>query len=107
MDIREFISKFKNHPVLFIDTGMSLRYLENSFSWDALLKRISFDLTNSDEFFYDIKSKYHDEYGYKYDLIASDLQKRFDEDVMNDRNGKFKYINDEFYELMDKGKNIS
>ena len=33
-----------------------------------------------------------------YDLIASDLQKRFDEDVMNDRNGKFKYINDEFYE---------
>lgn len=39
MDIQEFISKFKNHPVLFIGTGMSLRYLENSFSWDALLKK--------------------------------------------------------------------
>lgn len=26
---------------------------------------------------------------------------------MKDRNGKFKYINDEFYALMDKGKNIS
>lgn len=107
MDIREFISRFKNHPVLFIGTGMSLRYLENSFSWDALLKKISFDLTDSDEFFYDIKSKYHDEYGYKYDLIASDLQKKFDEDVMRDRNGKFEYINDEFYDLMDKDRNIS
>lgn len=51
MDIREFISKFKNHPVLFIGTGMSLRYLENSFSWDALLKRISFDLTTAMNFF--------------------------------------------------------
>ena len=107
MDIKSFISRYKNHPVLFIGTGMSLRYLKNSFSWEALLKKISFDLMNSDEFFYDIKSKHHDEYGYKYDLIASDLQKRFDEDVMNDRNGKFKYINDEFYELMHKGKNIS
>ena len=107
MDIKEFISKFKNHPVLFIGTGMSLRYLNNSYSWESLLKKIAFDFTNSDEFFYDIKSKYQNEYGYRWESIASDIKKRFDEDVKNDRNGKFKYINDEFYNLMSKGINIS
>lgn len=107
MDINSFISKFKNHPVLFVGTGMSLRYLKNSFSWDKLLKKVSFDLTNSDEFFYDIKSKNYDEYGYNYDLIAFELQEKFDEDVKNDREGKFKKINDEFYNLMEKNINIS
>lgn len=27
MDIQEFVSKYKNHPVLFVGTGFSLRYL--------------------------------------------------------------------------------
>ncbi|MBU5669275.1 SIR2 family protein [Peptoniphilus sp. MSJ-1] len=107
MDIKTFISKFKNHPVLFVGTGMSLRYLNNSYSWDALLKKIAMDLTGSNEYFYDIKSKYHDDHGYKYDLIASDLQHKFDEDVRNDREGKFKYINDQFYDLMEQDINIS
>lgn len=32
MNISEFISKFSNHPILFAGTGMSLRYLDNSFT---------------------------------------------------------------------------
>ncbi len=40
MDIREFISKYRNHPVLFIGTGFSLRYLSNSYTWDGLLKNL-------------------------------------------------------------------
>lgn len=32
MNNKDFIVKYKNHPVLFIGTGMSLRYLNNSYS---------------------------------------------------------------------------
>lgn len=33
MDIQEFISKYHNHPVLFVGTGLSLRYLKNSYEF--------------------------------------------------------------------------
>lgn len=36
MHIGDFIKNFTNHPVLFVGTGLSLRYLENSFTWDGL-----------------------------------------------------------------------
>ena len=107
MNIKEFINGFKNHPVLFIGTGMSLRYLKNSYTWDALLKYISFELTGTNEYYYDIKSKYEDDRGYDYPKIASELEKGFNESVKSERYGKFKVINDTFYENMDKNKNIS
>lgn len=44
MQLSDFIRQFRNHPVLFVGTGMSLRYLENSYSWDDLLKKICFEL---------------------------------------------------------------
>jgi hypothetical protein len=31
MKIEEFISNYKNHPVLFIGTGISLRYLKKDY----------------------------------------------------------------------------
>ena len=40
MKINEFISNFNNYPILFIGTGMSLRYLKHSYTWDDLLKHI-------------------------------------------------------------------
>lgn len=43
MQVQEFIGNFRNHPVMFIGTGLSLRYLENSYSWENLLKKIAFD----------------------------------------------------------------
>ncbi len=51
MDIFDFINNYKNHPVLFIGTGFSLRYLENSYSWEGLLKKIAFELKGNNEFF--------------------------------------------------------
>lgn len=39
MNIQEFISNYHNHPVLFVGTGLSLRYLKNSYSWDSLLQK--------------------------------------------------------------------
>lgn len=107
MHISEFINNYKNYPVLFIGTGISLRYLDNSYTWDGLLKYISFQLIGSDEFYYDIKSKYEHNGEFDYTKIASELEVVFNEKVTKDRHGKFKLINDIFYENMSKGINIS
>jgi hypothetical protein len=107
MHISEFIKSFTNHPVLFIGTGMSLRYLENSFTWDGLLSYISKQVKGTDEFYFDLKSKHEKDGTYDFSKIAMDLEKTFNEDLKNDRNGDFKNINDEFYENMKKDINIS
>jgi len=107
LKIKDFVGGFNNHPVLFIGTGISLRYLENSFTWDGLLKKISYELIGNNEYYYDIKSRYEENGDYDYTKIASELQERFNEIVTKDRNGKFKKINDIFYENMEKGRNVS
>lgn len=100
MHIKDFIRNFKNHPVLFIGTGMSLRYLENSFTWDGLLSHISEQMKGSDEYYYDLKFKYEREGLYDFPKIARDLENEFNETLKNDRNGKFREINDQFYANM-------
>lgn len=107
MNISEFIGKFRNHPVLFVGTGISLRYLENAYSWDELLKKICFELKGNNEFYYDVKSNHCYDGKYRYDEIASDIEKEFNDILLADRNGKFKEINDLFYSNMEKGINIS
>lgn len=107
MQLSDFIRQFRNHPVLFVGTGMSLRYLENSYSWDDLLKKICFELKGYNEYYYDIKSNHCYDGKYKYDEIASDIEKEFNSTLVSDRNGKFKEINDLFYSNMEKGINIS
>lgn len=109
MNINKFISKFENHPVLFVGTGMSLRYLENSYTWDGLLKKISKELTNNNEFYLDLKSKCYENRNdsYNYAKIATLLEKEFNEKVAANRDGKFKEINDIFYENMEKDINTS
>lgn len=107
MNIEEFINKYHNHPVLFIGTGVSLRYLNNSFTWDNLLKRISIDLSGTEETYYDIKSKCEISGKYDYPKIAKLLEESFNSKLESDRNGKFKSINDAFYEKMKTGKNLS
>lgn len=107
MNIKEFISKYKNHPVLFIGTGISLRYLKNSYTWDGLLGKIAYDLKENNEFYLDLKSSCQENGKYRFDKIASLLEVEFNKDLIADRNGKFKYINDIFYKNMEKGINIS
>lgn len=107
MNIAEFVGKFHNHPVLFVGTGLSLRYLENSFSWDELLKKICYELKGNNEFYYDVKSKHCYGGRYKYDEIATDIESEFNSILVADRHGKFKEINDMFYENMEKGVNVS
>lgn len=107
MNIKEFISRFNNHPVLFIGTGISLRYLENSYTWDGLLRKISFELKGNDEFYYDLKSSNQSDGRYNYESIATILEKEFNTIVSKDRNGKFKDINDMFYRKMSNDINYS
>lgn len=107
MHIGDFIKNFTNHPVLFVGTGLSLRYLENSFTWDGLLLYISNKIKGSDEFYYDLKSKYEEDGEYDYTKIAQELEIEFNKVLMSDRNGEFKEINDQFYENMAKQIKIS
>ncbi len=107
MEIKEFVSQYKNHPVLFIGTGFSLRYLQNSFSWDGLLMKIAVDLTGNPEFYYDLKSESIEGDEYRYDILATKLENIFNKKLAEDRNGKFESINDIFYENMSHGKKLS
>lgn len=107
MKIHEFISRFSNHPVLFIGTGMSLRYLENSYTWEGLLAKIANDLKGNMEYFFDLKSSCYNDGKYDYSKIAHHMEQDFNKQLIEDRNGKFKAINDIFYDNMQKGINFS
>ncbi len=107
MNINDFVSRYKNHPVLFVGTGVSLRYLENSYTWDNLLKTVAFELKGNNDFYLDIKAESENSGKYDYTKVAALLEEEFNKKLENDRNGKFKYVNDIFYENMEKEIKIS
>ncbi|EDN9329693.1 SIR2 family protein, partial [Listeria monocytogenes] len=108
MNVDSFINRFNNHPVLFIGAGFSLRYLEHSYTWEGLLKHISYELTGNNETFLDLKSKSQNSDGtFSYEEIASDIESLFNNTLSQDRDGKFKEINDVFYDNMENGINLS
>ena len=107
MNIDQFISQYSNHPVLFIGTGISLRYLSNTYSWDDLLKKICTELKGDSEYYLNVKSKYFENGKYRYDKIATEVEEEFNDALLVDRNGKFKEINDDFFEAMDAGSSLS
>jgi hypothetical protein len=103
MNINEFIAKFSTHPVLFIGTGISLRYYENAFSWYDLLRQIMIDLTGNEEDFLNIVS--HEDGNLP--AVSSQIEIKFNEALEHDRNGKFKSVNDRFFEAMRNKQNLS
>ncbi|WP_129019532.1 SIR2 family protein [Edaphocola flava] len=107
MTIQEFISQYKNHPVLFVGTGISLRYLKNSYTWDGLLKKIAFDFTQNEEYYLDIKSQCYIDGKFNYLKIAEILENAFNQHLQENRSGKFEAINNIFYEKMANGIFIS
>ncbi|MBT0074521.1 SIR2 family protein [Vibrio alginolyticus] len=107
MNIREFISQYRNHPVLFVGAGLSLRYLNNAFTWDGLLKHIAFELKGNNEFYLDIKADSRENGKYDYTKVATKLEQEFNADLGKNRDGKFKEINDIFYREMEKENFLS
>ena len=55
----------------------------------------------------DLKAKHYKNSKYNYAEIASVLEQEFNNNLENDRNGKFKEINDIFYKNMEQENNIS
>jgi hypothetical protein len=107
MHIKDFIGTYKNHPVLFVGTGVSLRYLKDSQTWDSLLRKIALELTGGTEYYLDLKAACEINGKYDYTKIAGLLEIEFNSRLKEDRNGPFKAVNDKFYEYMDQNKNIS
>jgi hypothetical protein len=107
MDIKEFVSGFRNHPILFIGTGISLRYFQDSYTWDSLLRHVAYELHENEEYYLDVKSNSEVDGKYDYTKIASELEKDFNSYLQINRNGKFKEVNDIFYKLMEEGVNCS
>lgn len=108
MNISEFIGNYKNHPVLFIGSGFSFRYLKTSYTWDQLLAKICEDLCGNDEMYLDIKSSCTAANGYcSYPQMASKIENVFNKTLEQDRNGKFKAVNDQFYDSMRSGVKLS
>lgn len=98
MDIKTFVKQFKNYPVMFVGTGLSLRYLVKSYSWENLLKQIALDFNSNEEYYLNIKSKCMDLTGCHYDKMATFIEKDFNDFLEKNRNGKFEHINDIFFE---------
>lgn len=107
MNIQDFVAKYHNHPVLFVGTGLSLRYLKNSYSWDGLLQKVANELNSNPEYYLDIKAENMQTTGYAYDKIAAQLEMDFNQHLKENRDGKFKATNDKFYEKMKANINIS
>lgn len=105
MNIIDFIKSYKNHPVFFIGTGFSLRYLENSYSWDSLLEHISKTIYGTNEQYLELKVKHNHK---NFDKIATALEEKFTEFLQKNRNHhELKTINDEFFNLAKQGKTVS
>lgn len=108
MHIKDFIATYKNHPVLFVGTGVSLRYLKESQTWDGLLRKIATSLTGGTEFYLDLKAACESNGKYDYPKIAGLLENEFNSRLKDDRNGPFKSVNDKFYHAMENSnKNLS
>lgn len=101
MDINEFVSSFKTHPILFIGSGLSRRYLEYSPDWNELLSDIAKDIWGDDSKFLELSEKHN----FDSSLIASDLEIAFKQEVK--ANKKFSRIKDQFDELLRKKTIIS
>ena len=107
MNVQEFVKKFRNHPIMFIGTGLSLRYLSTAFSWEDLLKKVAYEFNPNEEYYLDIKSECMNSSGCDFSKMATRLEIDFNKYLQSNRNGKFKSVNDTFYENMKNGVNVS
>lgn len=108
MKINDFFVGYRNHPIIFVGAGFSMRYLSVSYSWPALLEKVCVDLTGDNELYKDLVRENSNKDGdANLPAVASSLESIFDAKLKEDRHGKFKDINDEFYRSDDTSSNLS
>ncbi|PHM68097.1 SIR2 family protein [Xenorhabdus kozodoii] len=89
------IFNFKNYPIVFIGSGMSKRYLENSPTWSDLLEEYWNKIDNNGQDFYNYLSEIKDKY--KEEQNDSDLNHKVYADAAT-------YIEKKFNGLFNSGK---
>lgn len=109
MNVKDYIKGYKNHPVLFVGTGICLRYINESFSWPNLLKRICDDFFGNEKMFLDIKSDHQNkDKSYDYPSIGGEIERLINESYKKGTvSDKFNHVDATFYENMKQGINIS
>ena len=100
MDVKSYVERFTNHPILFIGTGFSMRYIKNSFSWDKLLEHIAYELKRDENYYLDLKYNYQNYDQYNYPMIATSIEREFDKILMEEKPQKFNSINEKFYDYI-------
>ncbi len=107
MNVQKFIARFHNHPIFFIGSGLSQRYVENSYNWEGLLKKAAIEIEPHEEYFLDLKAKYMKGNDIEYAKIATELESDFEIKLSKERYGRFKEINDLFYEKVRNNERVS
>ena len=104
MNLSKFMESYVNHPVVFVGAGFSRRYLVGTYSWSELLKKIVYEMKGSHDFYFDAAGRNANSLG-EIDLpkVASEIETEFNRLLEADRNGKFKRINDKYYEYAASG----
>ena len=72
MAFLEIIREKNQFPIIFIGSGITQRYFENSPTWEGLLKEIWLELFDEEDFYakiYELKNEYND------DLHSIELKK--------------------------------
>ncbi|MFO1276972.1 MAG: SIR2 family protein [Sphaerotilus natans] len=113
MNVSDFIGRYKNHPILFVGTGLSKRYIRNSYSWEEILRHAVLELKGSDRFYFDKKHLCRTSDGFDLAAVASEISIAFDRDLSSDNSddvelqNKFAWLNDDFYAQMESGGRAS
>lgn len=107
MNIKEFIGNFQNHPVMFVGAGISLRYLENSYNWNGLLKKICEAIDEDERYYLDLKAKHIKNEKCNYAKLAKEIEEQFNVSEKIKKDNRFTELYDVYYEKMKKGTKTS
>lgn len=108
MDVVEYFKSYKTYPLIFAGTGLSLRYLEKSYTWDMLLKQCVLDIGLEERDFLKIKAKNMSDVGkIDYPSIGSEIEKIFNEHCDENDTEITKQLNEEYFYQLDKNIKVS
>ncbi|HAV5451922.1 TPA: SIR2 family protein [Acinetobacter baumannii] len=113
MYLNEFFQQIKNHPILFLGTGFSLRYLKKSYTWEGLLQKIADDLFYDDSNpnwqreYLRLKSRCFINDNVSFELVAQELETIFNATVIDNDNEIFNGVREQYFESIDNNKKFS
>ena len=103
MNVKQFISKFNNHPILFIGAGISRRYLASAPLWDELLQGISEQIWGNSEQYKIIKYQNDDNML----STAEILEDAYNDLCLNHPNDQMRDVRSQFMAMAEMGRSCS